>query len=528
MAGLMDLFITIGVEDNASGSIENISKKIGSGLKNAAKIGVAAVAAVSGAVIALGGAFVSGAASVAAYGDQIDKMSQKMGLSSKSYQEWDFILQHSGASIDSMQRGMMTLTLAAENGSDAFSALGMSQEQVASMSQDELFAATIEGLQGIEDSGERAALAQKLLGASAKELGPLLNMSAEETEAMRQQVHALGGVMSEDAVKASAQFQDSLQNMKTAFNGVKMSIMTQFLPSLSTVMDGISKVFSGDKSGVQMIIDGVHNLASQIQTVVPELISAAEEIIGPVIDAIGEVLPDLISTLLPVLITGATKLIVALASHLPELLAALWEGLKAAASEIWPVLQEAWGGVKEWFGNLFANAWQAVKDVFAPVGEFFSGIWESIKGVFNGVVGWFTDTFAPVGDAIAAAFEAMEAAAKKAAEFILTVFGPVVNFFKGLANLVGGVFDGRADTWVNQHGGNGTGWEGINAIGNDYVPYDGYRAVLHRGEAVLTAREAEEWRRGEGSNGVENVFNFYGVSQSDMEMIAEYVNGALA
>ena len=66
------------------------------------------------------------------------------------------------------------------------------------------------------------------------------------------------------------------------------------------------------------------------------------------------------------------------------------------------------------------------------------------------------------------------------------------------------------------------------AIGNDYVPYDNYRANLHRGEAVLTAREAEAWRRGEGSKGVENVFNFYGVSQSDMEMIAEYVNGALA
>ena len=36
-----------------------------------------------------------------------------------------------------------------------------------------------------------------------------------------------------------------------------------------------------------------------------------------------------------------------------------------------------------------------------------------------------------------------------------------------------------------------------HAIGLDYVPYNKYPAILHRGEAVLTASEAEDWRRGE-------------------------------
>lgn len=36
------------------------------------------------------------------------------------------------------------------------------------------------------------------------------------------------------------------------------------------------------------------------------------------------------------------------------------------------------------------------------------------------------------------------------------------------------------------------------AVGMDYVPYDGYPAQLHEGEAVLTRAEATEWRRGEG------------------------------
>lgn len=36
-----------------------------------------------------------------------------------------------------------------------------------------------------------------------------------------------------------------------------------------------------------------------------------------------------------------------------------------------------------------------------------------------------------------------------------------------------------------------------NAIGLDYVPYNQYPALLHRGEAVLTAEEADKWRRGD-------------------------------
>lgn len=38
------------------------------------------------------------------------------------------------------------------------------------------------------------------------------------------------------------------------------------------------------------------------------------------------------------------------------------------------------------------------------------------------------------------------------------------------------------------------------AIGIDYVPHNKYIAELHRGEAVLTAREAENWRRGNADN----------------------------
>ena len=118
----------------------NIAGGIGSAIVGGATIVAGATAAVTGAVV-------KGTSDFAAYGDNIDKMSQKMGMSAEAYQEWDAVMQHSGTSMEAMKSSMKTLANAAETGSDAFELLGISQEQIATMSQEELFEATITALQ---------------------------------------------------------------------------------------------------------------------------------------------------------------------------------------------------------------------------------------------------------------------------------------------------------------------------------------------------------------------------------------------
>ena len=104
---------------------------------------ISGLKAIVGAVKEVAGAFKDSIVDAAEYGDNIDKMSQKMGMSTDAYQEWDFIMQHCGTSIDGLQSGMKTLATAAETGSDAFAALGISQADIANMSQEELFNAPI-------------------------------------------------------------------------------------------------------------------------------------------------------------------------------------------------------------------------------------------------------------------------------------------------------------------------------------------------------------------------------------------------
>lgn len=282
-----------GAEKSASSFGANLKKGIGV----AAGVTAAGITAVTGATVAGTKAFVDGVSNVAEYGDRIDKLSQKMNLSAESFQEWDFIMQHAGTSIESMQASIKTLSNAAETGNEAFETLGITQEQIAEMSGEELFEATITALQSVEDETQRTYLAGQLLGRGATELGALLNMSAEETEEMRNQVHELGGVLSDDAVKNAATFQDSLQNMQTSFTGLKNSMLTEFLPSFSTVMDGLSLVFSGDTdSGLGMIEQGVNDLADNIAEVAPRFIRIGGTILTSLSGAIIDNLPVLLST----------------------------------------------------------------------------------------------------------------------------------------------------------------------------------------------------------------------------------------
>ena len=325
----------------------------GSGLKTAMGVGAVAVGAVTTAVAGVTTAFGHGVAGLAEYGDNIDKMSQKMGISAEKYQEWDAVMQHSGTSMETMKASMKTLANAVENGNDAFQRLGLSQEQLATMSQEDIFEATIAGLQNVEDTTERTYLAGQLLGRGATELGALLNTSAEDTQAMRDRVHELGGVMSDEAVKASAGFQDSLQDMTTAFDGLKRGMMADFLPSITTVMDGLTNIFAGDyDEGIDQVTEGIEQTINNASELIPKISEIGGGVLTALIDALtsnmdsiltagAEVMGQLASALisnLPTIFDTAGQVLLQISegiiTHLPELVSVGMEVLVNLANGI--------------------------------------------------------------------------------------------------------------------------------------------------------------------------------------------------
>ena len=382
---------------SASKETDTFGGKLQSSLSTAGKVAVGIIASVGTAVVALSKEFAEGIKATAEYGDNVDKMSQKMGLSAQAYQEWDFILQHAGTNIESMKASMKTLANAVESNNDAFTRLGITQEQMASMSQEELFGAVINGLQDVEDTTERTYLAGQLLGRGATELGALLNMSAEDTEAMKQQVHDLGGVMSDEAVKASANYADSLQNLQTAINGLSRGTFAEFLPAVVDMMDGLTAIFSGDTdSGIGLITKGVDEFTEQLSETIPKVMDIGSQILLGLIQSISANLPKMMDSavstvmtfiqglvgMLPSIIDSGVKIIVSLikgiGEALPDLIPAVVEAVLMIVQTIIDNIDLLIDGVLTFMKGFVEGIIKAIPIIVKALPELIHGIIDGI------------------------------------------------------------------------------------------------------------------------------------------------------
>lgn len=307
---------------NAATAAKGFSDKA----KTVMKVGTAAFAATTAAVVGLEKKLVSSTKEVASYGDVIDKESQKMGISAKAYQEWDAVLQHTGGSIGNLKPALKTLSKEIVNNSEAFQQLGISQEQLKKSSVEDVLNITIEKLQGMDNNIERTRLATQLLGRSSIELGALLNTSAKDTQEMKDRLHELGGVMSDESVKAAAAYQDQLQDMNTAISGVKRNLVSNFLPSVTTAMSGITDIVTGKTDeGIKKISEGVKKIISDISAKAPEIIEKVSE---------------MLSQLLPDFVKLGVSLLQGIAKGIIQALPALSKSLKDVSGQIISALIE--------------------------------------------------------------------------------------------------------------------------------------------------------------------------------------------
>ena len=259
---------------------EETQNTLAKAVSGAAKWATGTAAAITAATVAV----FKVADSVAAVGDEIDKQSQKLGISAQAYQEWDAILGHCGASMDSLKGGMKTLSKAIADGSadqvTAFEKVGLSLDEVKQMSTEDVFAAVITGLQGMEEGADRTNTATTLLGRSAQELGPLLNTSAEATEQMRQTVNDLGGVMSDDAVAASAEFKDALQDLQTVAGWFKREFVANIIPYVTAGMQSLTATLRAGKDGVVSLKNSFVEFGSATVTALDKASYALNKFLG--------------------------------------------------------------------------------------------------------------------------------------------------------------------------------------------------------------------------------------------------------
>lgn len=343
--------------DEAGGKFE----KFGPVMKSVGKALAVTMAAIGTAAVAAGKKLWDMANDVAEAGDAIDKTSQKIGISAESYQEWDYVFQRCGADVINLQTGMKKLSgviTDAAGGSDSaaqkLSAVGLSIEGLNGKSQDEQLSIVIAALQDMESGAARTAAANDLLGKSATDMAAVLNMTAEETDALKQEAQDYGMVMSNDAVAASAAFEDSLTRMQGTIGGLKNRMVGELLPGITMIMDGLSDLVAGNEQAGEEITNGVTSVIETVTEMIPqavELISliaaAILESAPSIIQALAEGVINAIPTFLPVVMQVITELVTALLELLPQIveagmqiLASLITGIAAALPTLIPQIVE--------------------------------------------------------------------------------------------------------------------------------------------------------------------------------------------
>ena len=311
---------------------EGLGNKFSKGLKTAGKW---AAGIVAGAV-AVGTAMVKAAKGTAEHMDVIDKGAQRMKVSVQSYQELAHAAELCGVEMSTMERAAKKLEGTDMNMDDALK---------------EIYA--------LGTAEERSAKASELFGESlAYQMTPMLNASADEMAAMRQEAHDLGLVMSDEAVSNGAKMNDMFSNVESSLTALKDELMAEFMPYIMEILEWIMQELPTIKETLHTVLDAVM------------------PIVKPVLDAVMELLPPIMNTI--------KKILDWIMPYLEPVLSSVSEAVKAVLALL--------NGDMEGFVNGIINFYTGLYNTFMKIGsDIIQALWDGMKKIWTGISNWFNE-----------------------------------------------------------------------------------------------------------------------------------------
>ena len=184
---------------------------------------------------ALFASFLSLTNSVTKLGDKIKESAQKLNLSYTKYQEWEYVLGQAGVKMSALTTGMRTFSNLVASNDNKLKAYGVTADNVS-----DAFEQAVLNIQSLQTENEKIAATTALFGKRASELLPIMKMDSKETANLLKAYRALGATMSDELVEASDKYRDSLTTLKVAFQGLKNSLATYFIPLFTSLVEKLT------------------------------------------------------------------------------------------------------------------------------------------------------------------------------------------------------------------------------------------------------------------------------------------------
>ena len=375
---LLDLFVKVGVKDETQAGLSKISGAVGKGLATAAKVGAAAVGAATVAVAGLTKTAVS----------QFGEYEQLVGGAQKIFDQMDY----SQIAHDA-QEAYKTMNLSASEYLAMMNSVGATFSQT--MGDEKGYNTAKRGMQAIADyaSGTGRNVAE------LNEKFAMITRAASSYQSIADQFSGILPATSKDFLKQAqaagflsqkytdltkvpvAEYQEAVSKMLE--KGVADLGLTNntVIESEKTLTGSIAAMKSAWKNLITGLADPNANLGALIKTYVDTGKTALKNVVPAVRQAltgvsqlvresapiIAEELPQLITDLLPSVLSAAGALVAALIENLPAILKAIGDAIPEIMNQIFASiegilpsslipafqkLKDAINGVIDWLKNL--------------------------------------------------------------------------------------------------------------------------------------------------------------------------------
>lgn len=298
------------------------------------------------------------------------------------------------------------------------------------------------------------------------------------------------------------------------------------LPAIKTALEEglviiLTDVFGVSEDRARGFVDGLNSAFTSIADGFKKLVEDAQtegtflNEIWTGLQETGQLFKDFLVALWDAISTAFTWCVEQINTE-GTLLNTIWENIQTFISAAVQVIQDVIKAFTAVLQGDWSAAWAAVQSIAQTV-------WDAITGIISSIVEWITGflgTMVEKGTELIASLQ--EGIANKFAELYTLASGWVTdNIINPIADMGSSLYDAGATLLNNFWDGLKSVWDSISswwdgltfstknanvnvntngatphATGLNYVPYDNYPALLHRGEAVLTSAEATRWRNG--------------------------------
>lgn len=408
--------------------------------------------------------------------DSIQQMADQSGMSAEKIQEWSYVGDTVGTSIDTITGAQVKLTKSmanAKDGSDkyvaAFKELGISATDSNGNLRDSntVMLEAFDALGKVKNETERNALGMQLFGKSFTNLNPLIKTGSDEIKNLTKQAKDSGAVMSNETVSGLDNFGDSLGQVKTSLTGIAGSILSDLMPNIQAF---ITKV----QENAPAIEKTVSNIAKSVGELISWLVNNSDIVI-PIIAGIGtgfvvwnvaSMIQGVITTIqglsaaLGIAKTAQEGVNIAMAANPIGIVVTLVGTIVAALvtfiatnKDARKAILNAWNSIKDGIGSAVKKVKEVFTGLVTSLKKLPGNVYNGIKDTINRVVSWGNSLKAKASAAASGMLNAVTNGVKNLPSNIKTIGSNAVkslwNGVNGLKSWIAGKIKGFGGSVIN-------------------------------------------------------------------------------